>query len=62
MSAATETPVCPTHHRPMTAREPGTPEQAWCGQWFRCDEPGTPRCLTTALIPSAGLIRQEETL
>ena len=40
------TPICPTHG-PMQQVPPGTPEQAWCGEWWRCD-----RCTHSVLQPS----------
>jgi len=43
--------VCPTHGATMGPSNAGTPEQAYCGQWFRCE-----RCTTSVLIPSAGLV------
>ena len=41
----------------MERREPGTPEQKFCGTWFRCTDP---RCQYTVLIPSEGLKAQLE--
>lgn len=46
-------PSCPAHpeHGQMLLREPGTPEQAWCGVWYWC-----PLCKSGELFPSPELI------
>src|SRR5574337_196169 len=42
-------PICPTHGL-MQKAPPGTPEQKWCGEWWRCE-----RCTNSVLIPSETL-------
>lgn len=42
-------PECPTHGQ-MELQQPGTPEQAWCGVWYRCRH-----CTTSVLLPSANI-------
>ena len=44
-----EQPICPTHG-PMQKVPTGTPEQEWCGEWWRCE-----LCTHSVLIPSAAL-------
>ncbi len=41
-----DTPHCPQHGT-MQKAHPATPEQKWCGEWWRCD-----RCTHTVLRPS----------
>lgn len=44
----------------MVRREPGTPEQAWCGTWYECPKakaPHTEKHLTV-LIPSQPLVER----
>jgi hypothetical protein len=43
----------------MKRREPGTPEQAWCGEWYDCPVRG---CGRTVLVPSDGLRAQLEAM
>ena len=38
---------CPIHHQEMDPRKPGTPEQAFQGDWFQC-----PVCTSSILVPS----------
>lgn len=55
MSAAKHTPmVLPAcdQHGQMELQKPGTPEQAYCGIWYRCA-----RCTNTVLLPSAAIGR-----
>ena len=42
-------PQCEQHGQ-MEIQPAGTPEQAWCGVWYRCT-----RCTNAALFPSAAL-------
>ena len=44
-----ETPECP-RHGPMQIAPPGTPEQKWCGEWWRCE-----KCSHSVLRPSEEL-------
>lgn len=48
-----ELPKCPTHGGGMIFRPAKTPEQAFCGAWYECAEPG---CYCTVLIPTKELI------
>ena len=48
-----ELPKCPTHGTGMIFRPAKTPEQAFCGAWYECAEPG---CYCTVLIPTKELI------
>jgi hypothetical protein len=36
----------------MERQQPGTPEQAWCGTWWRCT-----RCTNSTLLPSIDLTK-----
>lgn len=42
-------PECAQHGQ-MHIQPAGTPEQAWCGVWYRCQH-----CTNTVLLPSADL-------
>jgi hypothetical protein len=42
-------PAC-DKHGPMEKQSPGTQEQQWCGEWWRCQH-----CTNTVLIPSKEL-------
>ena len=54
-----ETPQCPNGHGPMVRREPGTPEQAWCGAWWDCAAgPAGATCTSSYLEPSDALREQ----
>jgi len=44
-----DNPSCP-NHGPMQKVPPGTAEQKWCGEWWRCD-----RCTNSVLKPSDDL-------
>lgn len=44
-------PACDQHGQ-MAHQPPGTPEQAWCGVWYRCQ-----RCTNTVLLPSAAIAK-----
>lgn len=46
-------PVCPIHGDQMDLHKPGTPEQEFCGTWYRC-----PQCGYSTLYPSVELLRQ----
>jgi hypothetical protein len=48
----TVAPTC-QQHGPMVQQEPGTPEQAFCGVWYRCT-----RCALTMLLQSEALTAQ----
>lgn len=52
MTTSTTTPNC-AQHGDMRLQTPGTPEQAFCGTWYRCDQ-----CSNTTLLPSAELDAQ----
>lgn len=43
-------PDCPTHG-PMQKVPAGTPEQAWCGEWWRCE-----LCTHSVLRPSENIM------
>ena len=45
-------PKCPVHGCDMVYREPGTPEQEFCGTWYDC---GYERCAISTLIPSESI-------
>jgi hypothetical protein len=47
-----ELPAC-TQHGPMVQQEPGTPEQAFCGVWYRCT-----RCALAMMLQSEALTAQ----
>ena len=55
MSGATNTPMvlpaCDLHGQ-MEHQTPGTPEQAYCGVWYRCSH-----CTNTVLLPSAAITK-----
>ena len=42
-------PECPVHGT-MQLQQTGTPEQAFCGTWYRCD-----KCTHSVLLPSRQL-------
>ena len=42
-------PICEQHGQ-MEHQKPGTPEQEWCGVWYRCA-----KCTNTVLFPSKQL-------
>ena len=44
-------PVCPIHGDQLDLQKPGTPEQEFCGTWYRC-----PQCGYTVLYPSQELL------
>lgn len=47
-------PECSTPgHGYMVLRQAHTPEQAFCGTWYRCE-----RCMAGALLPSSELLAQ----
>lgn len=50
-------PQCLVHEKDLALCDPSkqTPEQAWCGTWYGCTEPG---CGCTVLLPSPELERQ----
>lgn len=52
MSTPMTLPACELHGQ-MALQPPGTPEQAFCGTWYRCT-----RCTNTTLLASPGLNAQ----
>lgn len=50
---------CPQHGATMQQRPAFTPEQRFCGAWWRCEEG---RCQFTILYPSIELRAQLEAL
>lgn len=53
-----ERPRCPKGHGYMTLRPSYTPEQAFCGTWYRCTPAGPVPCGDTVLLISPGLPAQ----
>lgn len=49
-----ERPECPKGHGFMELSAPGTPEQAWCGVKYRCQN----GCTSSVLFPSPALTAQ----
>jgi hypothetical protein len=49
---ATDELLCPANalHGKLVPSPAGTPEQAWCGSWYRCA-----KCGSSMLLPSADL-------
>ena len=46
-------PACSVEgHGTMEYRSGSTPEQVWCGTWYRCQ---APRCFNSTLYPSTAL-------
>lgn len=52
-------PQCPRGHGGMELAPPGSPEQQWCGTWWRCP-PSPDTCHSSYLDPSLALLMQLE--